>query len=79
MKDALSKEIIIGNKYGYSQNNNGVTSVRVGIAEKVTSTGLLTLSVLKSGSAYGKYNIEINQSIKDKISVKSNLLFPVND
>ena len=76
-KDALGNPIIIGNTYGYSQNQNGVTYVRIGKAIKETNQKI-TLKVEESKT--GIYNNELknNPLQKDHISVKSNMLFPIN-
>ena len=81
-KDALGNEIVIGNKYGYSNSKNGHTTVKLGTARKFTPKGLLTLEVTKHTSAVymneagvPKYAQEVGKTI----SVKPLMLFPVND
>ena len=75
--DALGDAIVIGNCYGYSHSANGINKVRIGIAEKETKSGLLTLQVIKSMK--GLYNdIKEDEITSRTASVKPVLLFPVN-
>jgi len=79
MKDALNNEIILGNKYGYSRNKNGFTYVRIGKLIKETPKGLVTMDVQISKYAmYSGHLIDESEAPK-KISIKSNMLFPINN
>ena len=80
MKDATGKEIVFGKKYGYSQNNNGVTSIRIGIAEKVTPSGLLKVKIITASKAlYNDAPSPDEYLTRTEINVKANILFPVYD
>ena len=76
-KDALDKEIVIGQLYGYSQSKNGFTDVRIGTAVSFTSSGLLTLKVTESKRSLYNDELEIRQH-SGKASVKPAMLFPIS-
>jgi hypothetical protein len=78
MTDALNKEIIIGQTYGYSQNNNGITNIRIGVAEKYNE-GKVTLLVTESKTAVYNSTPRNWDKTGHKISVKSNMLFPIKE
>jgi hypothetical protein len=78
MKDALNNEIIFGNRYGYSRNENGFTYVRLGKIINSTPKGLVTM--LLDSSKVALYNNELEEDtncIQLKISIKPNMLFPI--
>lgn len=76
--DALGNPIVIGNKYGYSNNQNGITTVRLGIALKETPSGLLSLEVYSSKTAlYNDPVREVTQS-SSKVAIKANMVFPIH-
>lgn len=79
MKDALGNEIELGKLYGYSQNNNGMTHIKVGEARKFNEKSV-TLEVIYYKSAL--WNDDPSDPsfpmTRTKISVKGNMLFPVN-
>jgi len=78
MKDALNNEIIFGNRYGYSRNENGFTIVRLGKVVNSTPKGLVTMVLDSSKRAL--YNNELeedNYCTQLKISIKPNMLFPI--
>lgn len=77
MKDALNNEIIIGNRYGYSRNQNGFTYIRVGIIINETPKGLVTMLVETSKTALYQNDLEDEKNPSKKITIKSNMLFPV--
>lgn len=77
MTDALNKEIIIGEKYGYSQNSNGITTIRIGTAEKFKE-GRVTLILTESKRALYNASPITEEMAATKINVKSNMLFPVS-
>jgi hypothetical protein len=75
--DALAKPIVLGNKYGYSTSANGIGSVVVGAATKITKTGKVTLGVESRRTfCYGK-PYESWGERADTVSVQSYHLFPV--
>ena len=77
MTDALNKEIIIGEKYGYSQNSNGITTIRIGTVEKFKD-GRVTLILTESKRALYNASPITEEMVVNKISVKSNILFPIS-
>lgn len=81
--DALGKEIIIGMTYGYSNSNNGLTRVVVGEAVNVTEKGNVSLKVIISKSSFYGNSLKEDEpgawgNQKNKVSVRSCILFPVN-
>lgn len=75
--DALANEIILGNRYGYSSNSNGFIRIVTGIANNVTATGKVTLHDLHIRRFLYNKPTTVNDGA-DKISVTSNILFPVD-
>jgi len=76
-QDALGNEIKLGDYYGYSTNSNGVTFIRVGEAIKLNEK-LVTLRVILSKSALYSANPTPMVDPSNKISIKANMLFPVD-
>jgi hypothetical protein len=77
MKDALGRDLIIGQTYGYSRSENGVTTVKVGKLVKINKQ-MVTLEVAES--KWAVYTNELtNRKPGRAISVKANGLFPVDD
>lgn len=75
--DALAKPIVLGNKYGYSTSSNGIGSVVIGVATKITKTGKVTLDVeSRRKFCYGKPT-DAWREPADTVSVQSYHLFPV--
>ncbi len=78
MKDALNNEIIFGNRYGYSRNQNGFTYVRLGKVINSTPKGMVTMIV--DSSKVALYNADLKEEencTQIKISIKPNMLFPI--
>jgi len=78
MKDALNNEIVFGNRYGYSRNQNGFTYVRLGKIINSTPKGLVTM--LLDSSKVALYDDELKEDTNCtqlKISIKPNMLFPI--
>ena len=77
-KDALGNEIIIGNRYGYSIDNNGFTTVSVGIANNFNDRGIsLKLESVVRGLWLDEPE---KKNFKSKsVTVKCMKLFPVID
>lgn len=78
MKDALGIEIEIGKRYGYSRNENGVTYVRIGTISKINEK-TVTMDVEVTKRALYSADLEIDLTSSKKISIKGNMLFPVNE
>jgi hypothetical protein len=78
MKDALGNDLIIGQVYGYSRSENGITTVKVGELVKITEKQV-SLEVQQSKRALYNKNVEDRGYTNKIISVKANGLFPVYD
>jgi hypothetical protein len=78
MKDALGIEIKIGQRYGYSRNENGFTYVRIGTISKVNDK-TVTMDVEITKKALYSADLQIDNTSGKKISIKGNMLFPVNE
>lgn len=78
MKDALGIEIKEGQRYGYSRNENGFTYVRIGTISKINEK-TVTMDVEVSKRAVYSGELKIDVVAKKKISIKGNMLFPVNE
>jgi hypothetical protein len=75
MKDALGNELVIGQTYGYSRSDNGITTVKIGKLIKITEKQV-SLEVLESKTALYSDTLK-DTSLGRNISVKANGLFPV--
>jgi hypothetical protein len=78
MKDALGIEIQIGQRYGYSRNENGFTYVRIGTISKINEK-TVTMDVEITKKALYSDDLEIDPISNKKISIKGSMLFPVNE
>jgi hypothetical protein len=78
MKDALGIEIQIGQRYGYSRNENGFTYVRIGTISKINEK-TVTMNVEITKKALYSDDLEIDPISNKKISIKGSMLFPVNE
>lgn len=79
MKDALGQEIVLRRTYGYSNRSNGIITVVIGEATKITENGV-TLYIIYRGKAV--YNNQIKEdTYRDRnwVNVISNTLFPISD
>lgn len=74
MKDALDNEIVLGNTYGYSSENNGLIKIVIGIANSITSKGLISLTIISKKTFNNDY---IRIGDEGKTAVKSYKLFPI--
>jgi len=77
MNDALGKEIILGEPYGYARNENGFNVVVIGIPIKFTEKGLVTLQVTQRKRSLYVADLESVEIGSPKVSVKPMLLFPI--
>lgn len=77
MKDALGNDLIIGQSYGYSRNQNGVTTVKVGILQKINDS-TVSLHVTEAKTALYSRDLERTSKLR-AIAVKANGLFPVDE
>lgn len=78
MKDATGKPIKIGKRYGYARNENGFTYVRIGKVKKLNEK-TVTLEVESSQRALYDHELEDEKMKNTRISVKSIMLFPVEN
>ncbi len=78
MKDALGKDLVVGQTYGYSRSDNGITTVKVGRLVKINEK-MVSLEVQESKWAVYTNDLEDKRYANKTISVKANGLFPVDD
>lgn len=77
-RDALGNAIVVGNRYGFSTDSNGVTQVTIGTATKETEKFVtLQIEVVKRG-LYSDLPKPVEQSRKT-VNCKAMKLFPVMD
>ena len=76
-KDGLGNLIQMDNYYGYSTDNNGVTTVTIGKSIKTTPTGKVSLKVYSVSSGLWLHNPTFKEHTKS-VSVKPMKLFPVD-
>lgn len=78
MTDALGNEIIIGNAYGFARCDNGINTIKLGVAESETKTGLCSLKINNAfTSAYMDQPIKNERQHYEKVKVKPFMLFPI--
>ena len=76
-KDALGNDIIMGYPYGYTQSNNGYSTVVIGTALKFTPKGYVTLKPISKKGAINN-DVPRELELSNLVSVKPIHLFPVN-
>ena len=76
MKDALGNYLVIGQTYGYSRSDNGITTVKIGKLVKINEK-MVSLEVEESKRARYTNDLEKRDCTSKIISVKANGLFPV--
>lgn len=77
--DALGNPIEFGKAYGWARNDNGLTQVTIGIAEKFTEKGV-TLKIISAKKGLYEYDpepLKVGEDIKEKVNVKGMILFPI--
>ena len=77
MKDATGREILVGRRYGYSQQSNGIVSIVTGFVEKIKDLKATLGSIHVKWGAYGKTG-ELKEETRRR-SVNVCHLFPVED
>ena len=75
MKDALDKELVIGNIYGWATNSNGFTRVTIGELVKINSKKV-SLKVLERKTALYDRDFQ-PQEAGHIVTVYSRILFPI--
>jgi hypothetical protein len=76
MKDALGKDLVIGQVYGYSRSDNGITTVKIGKLVKINQK-MVSLEVQESKRAIFTHDLKESGYTHKIINVKANGLFPV--
>lgn len=78
-QDAFGTPIVLGSLYGYATNQNGYTTSFKGIAQKITPSGKITMSVEKRYRALWNDNVELDgEPPYRSVSVKPNMLIPTH-
>lgn len=78
--DAIGNPVVVGNKYGYTIENNGITDIRLGVAQHFTEKGYVTLEIYKSERQYTvDGERKLYEAVAKKSTVKPIKLFPVNE
>lgn len=77
--DALTNPVKMGQKYGYSQNNNGITSIVTGVVSKINEeTRKVTLKEVKERTgAYGLGEENVFKDATRARTVYGCMLFPI--
>jgi len=74
--DALGNPVILGNRYGYSQQSSGVVTIVIGKVEKINQLKVTLGDVSSRRGVYGK--IENSFSLEEgKRSVNACHIFPL--
>lgn len=77
MKDATGREIVIGGRYGYSQQSNGRVQIAIGIVEKINEPKV-TIGQIVEKYGYAGTTGEFHTEERRR-SVNGCHLFPVQD
>lgn len=75
--DALGKEVVVGNRYGFTTSKNGVTRVVVGTAVNKTKTRVTLKVETVVHHLYGG-NAQNEQYATETVSAQACKMFPVN-
>lgn len=76
MNDALNQPVVLGQKYGYSTNSSGFTTVTLGTAVRLTEKKVTLQDLTVRRFLYGG---EVDQwkEVPKSVSVQSCHLFPI--
>jgi hypothetical protein len=77
-QDALGNPVEIGKSYGYSSTSSGRAKTTVGVAEKFSKTGQVTLRVTEVKHFLYGQQFERSWPDAEKVSIRPYMLFPVN-
>lgn len=77
--DALGNPIILGNLYGASRNQNGVTTITIGRAKNITSTGRITIEVVAHKHALYEEKVKDVPLQRKSVNYLSSAVFPINE
>lgn len=75
--DAIGKEIVIGNRYGFTTSKNGVTRVVIGTAVNTTKTRVTIKVETVVRHRYGG-NAQNEQYDTETVSAQACKMFPVS-
>jgi len=78
MKDATGREIIIGRRYGYSQQQNGSVRIVTGIVEKMDAKKVTLGTIEENTGMWGSMRGEFKEETRRR-SVNACHIFPVQD
>lgn len=76
-RDALGNDIVIGQRYGYTTGNNGITRVVVGVVAKLTEQKAVIKVEKLTTYAYGGLSVAQDQSTASTRAVYGCNIFPV--
>jgi trehalose-6-phosphatase len=76
MRDALGNKIVIGNKYGYSQQSSGSVTIVTGFVEKINELKVTLVEVSQRRGLYGEIAREFSKENR-KRTVNACHLFPI--
>lgn len=78
MLDAIDRPILIGAKYGFSRNQNGISYVTIGCAAYLKNDKVRLINCTVTSRLYGlEESKKIDQDASD-ISMHSFMLFPIS-
>ncbi len=78
--DALRNPIKLGTIYGYSSTSSGWSKTAVGKADKMTKTGMVTLSIKRVNHfLYGEPIERDHHEDAKTVNVRPHMLFPVSE
>jgi hypothetical protein len=78
MEDATGREIVIGRRYGYSQQQNGAVRIVTGIVEKMDKNKVTLGSIKEKSGLWGSMRGEFKEETRRR-SVNACHIFPVHD
>lgn len=78
MKDATGRNIVIGKRYGYSQQSNGRVQIVTGIVEKINNGKATIGKILEKTGLWGTIQSDFHEESRRR-SVNICHLFPVED
>lgn len=76
MKDALGKELVMSDLYGYSNTSNGITTIKAGYLVSINRERV-TLDIIYAAKALYSDDVIIETEWTRHIAVKSNMIFPI--
>lgn len=78
--DAMRNPIKLGTLYGYSSTSSGWSKTAVGVASKMTKTGMVSLNIKQVHHfLYGKPIERDHHEDAKTVNVRPHMLFPVGE